>query len=430
MTSYLILKNFVLIDGTGRPPVSQCVLVIQGERIVYVGAEQGWTREAEATVTELDLEGRYVLPGLIDCHVHLAGEGAPDSRLRGDMGWATLLMLKHAQNSLAAGVTTIRDVGGRHGLEFAVRQAIELGMWAGPRMQLAGKLLSMTSAGTEYYDGMYREADGPDEVRKATREQLKAGADLIKVMATGAVLTPGEFPGAVQYGLDELRVAVEEAGKVGKGVAAHAHGIEGIRNAVTAGARTIEHGTYLYKDEQVMATMAEREIFLVPTLKAGFDVLYGDRPGVPDWIREKLKEVQDHAIRSVRRALELGVPIAMGTDASTPYNLHGDNALELQWMVEAGLSPMQTIVASTANAARALGWDSWLGTLETGKVADLIVVTGNPLDNIHVLIDRRNIALVMKAGQIVARQMALDAYKVPEEVMAGAWICCGLPVHE
>jgi imidazolonepropionase-like amidohydrolase len=159
-------------------------------------------------------------------------------------------------------------------------------------------------------------------------------------------------------------------------------------------------------------------------------VLYGDRPGVPDWIREKLKEVQDHAIRSVRRALELGVPIAMGTDASTPYNLHGDNALELQWMVEAELSPMQTIVASTANAARALGWDSWLGTLATGKVADLIVVTGNPLDNISVLTDRRNIALVMKDGQIVARQMALDAYKVPEEVMAGAWICCGLPVHE
>jgi len=296
-------------------------------------------------------------------------------------------------------------------------------------MQLAGKLLSITSAGTEYYEGMYREADGPDEVRKAAREQLKAGADLIKVLATGAVLAPGELPGAVQYGLDELQVAVEEAGKVGKVVAAHAHGIQGIRNAVAAGARTIEHGTYLHQDEQVIETMAERGIFLVPTLKAGFDVLYGDRPGVPDWIREKLREVQDHALKSVQRAFELGVPIAMGTDAATPYNLHGDNAMELHWMTEAGLSPMQTIVASTANAARALGWDSWLGTLEEGKVADLIVVAGNPLDDLRLLADRRNITLVIKDGEVVARQYATDAYEIPESAMAGAWICCGLPGH-
>lgn len=427
MSLTLVLKNLVLIDGTGRSAQRQKMLVIRDGRIVYIGEEGGWTTGPEESVTELDLGGGYVLPGLIDCHVHLAGEGAEDSRLRGDNGWATLLMLKHAQNSLAAGVTTVRDVGGRHGLEFSVRRAIESGMWAGPRMQLAGKLLSITSAGTEYYEGMYREADGPDEVRKAAREQLKAGADLIKVLATGAVLAPGELPGAVQYGLDELRVAVEEAGKVGKPVAAHAHGIQGIRNAVEAGARTIEHGTYLYQDERVMGSMAEREIFLVPTLKAGFDVLYGDRPGVPDWIMEKLKEVQDHALRSVRRALELGVPIAMGTDASTPYNFHGDNAMELVWMVEAGLSPMQAIVASTANAARALGWDSWLGTLEEGKVADLFVVRGNPLDDLRILADRRNIELVIKDGQIVARQYELDVYKVPEEVVAGAWICCGLP---
>ncbi len=433
MSSSLILKNFVLIDGTGRPPQQQCILVIQDKYITYVGDPAGWPMETEhvsASTTELDLGGHYLLPGLIDCHVHLAGEGTPDGRLRGDMGWATLLMLKHAQNSLAAGITTVRDVGGRHGLEFSVRRAFELGLWAGPRMQLAGKLLSITSAGTEYYEGMYREADGPDEVRKAAREQLKAGADLIKVLATGAVLTPDEKPGAVQYGLDELKIAVEEAAKVGKIVAAHAHGIQGIRNAVTAGARTIEHGTYLYQDERVMETMAEQEIFLVPTLKAGFDVLYGERPGIPTWIREKSKEVQDHALRSVQRALELGVPIAMGTDAATPYNLHGENTMELLWMTEAGLSPMQAIVASTANAARALGWDSWLGTLETGKAADLIVVTGNPLENLRSLTDRRNINMVIKDGQIVARQYPTDAYTIPEEAIAGAWICCGLPLPE
>ncbi len=381
-------------------------------------------------MTLLDLSGKTVLPGLIDCHVHLAMDGPADSKLEGETAWTTLLMLKHAQNNLAAGFTTVRDVGGRHGLEFSVRRAISEGLWAGPRMQLAGKLLSITSAGAAYYDGMYREADGVDEVRKAAREQLKAGADLIKVLATGAVLAPGEKPGAVQYGEDEIAAAVEEAGKVGKIVAAHAHGIQGIRNAVAAGVRTLEHGTYLHQDERLMETMAERGVFLVPTLKPGFDVLEGERPDVPDWIREKLKEVQEDAMLSVRRALELGVPIATGSDAATPYNYHGDNAMELVWMGEAGLSPMQVIVSSTANAAHALGWDSWLGTLEPGKVADLLVVDGNPLENLRVLADKRNIKLVFKEGEIVAQPATSTLRDVPEALIAGAWICCGIPTHK
>lgn len=427
MTTTIALKHMTLIDGTGRQPRENAVIVLRGKRIDFVGDAAQWQPEEHELVTTLDLSGRTVLPGLIDCHVHLAMDGPPDSRLQGDWAWTTLLMLKHAQNSLAAGITTVRDVGGRHGLEFSVRRSVEQGLWVGPRMQLAGKLLSITSAGTDYYDGMYREADGVDEVRKAAREQLKAGADLIKVLATGAVLTPDEQPGAVQFGLDELTVAVEEARKVGKGVAAHAHALQGIRNAVAADVRTIEHGTYLNQDERLMATMAERGIFLVPTLKAGFDILSGDRPGIPDWIREKMKAVQEDAMRSVRRAAEFGVPIAMGTDAATPYNYHGDNAMELVWMQEAGLSPMQAIVASTANAARALGWDAWLGTLEPGKVADLIVVAGNPLDNLRLLADRRAIELVFKDGQVVAGPLA-ELSGVPESVMAGAWICCGLPL--
>lgn len=430
MTTAFVLKNMTLIDGTSSEPRENAVLVIREGKVAFVGDASEWQSDQREPIKTLDLQGKYVMPGLIDCHVHLAMDGPPDSKLVGDRAWTTLLMLKHAQNSLAAGVTTIRDVGGRHGLEFSVRKAIEQGLWVGPRMQLAGKLLSITSAGTEYYDGMYREADGPDEVRKATREQLKAGADLIKVLATGAVLTQNEKPDSTQYSLAELAVAVEEAAKVGKVVAAHAHGLEGIRNAVTAGVKTVEHGTYLNKDEHLMGVMAEREIFLVPTLKTGFDVLQGDRPGVPDWIREKLKQVQEDALLSVRRAVEIGVPIAMGTDAATPYNYHGNNAMELTWMQQAGMPPMQTIVASTANAARALGWDSWLGTLEVGKVADLIVVSGNPLDNLRLLADRQNIELVMKDGQVVARPPYQEQSVIPEEMMAGAWLCCGLPSPE
>jgi imidazolonepropionase-like amidohydrolase len=411
------------------------VVAFRDGRILYAGAADGWQAEmrrlADAGETVmLDLAGQYLLPGLIDLHVHLAMGGEADSRLQGDSAWTTLLMLAHARNSLAAGVTTVRDVGGRFGLEFVVRRAVEAGLYVGPRMALSGKLLSITSAGTDYYDGMYREADGPEEVRQATREQIKAGADWIKVLATGAVLTPGESPGAVQFGPDELAMAIMEATKAGRPVAAHAHGIEGIRNAVAAGVRTIEHGTYLHRDPHVMETMAERGIYLVPTLKAGFDVINSDQDSMPAWIVEKMKEIQEDALLSVRRALEMGVPIAMGTDAATPYNFHGENAMELVWMAEAGLSPMQCITAATASAARALGWDSWLGTVEAGKVADLVVCAANPLENLRHLADRSQITMVFKDGQVVARQLAHDEGAIPDEMLAGGWICCGLPTRE
>jgi imidazolonepropionase-like amidohydrolase len=430
-----ILHGATLIDGTGQPPVENAVVAFRDGRILYAGAADGWQAEmrrlADAGETVmLDLAGQYLLPGLIDLHVHLAMGGEADSRLQGDSAWTTLLMLAHARNSLAAGVTTVRDVGGRFGLEFVVRRAVEAGLYVGPRMALSGKLLSITSAGTDYYDGMYREADGPEEVRQATREQIKAGADWIKVLATGAVLTPGESPGAVQFGPDELAMAIMEATKAGRPVAAHAHGIEGIRNAVAAGVRTIEHGTYLHRDPHVMETMAERGIYLVPTLKAGFDVINSDQDSMPAWIVEKMKEIQEDALLSVRRALEMGVPIAMGTDAATPYNFHGENAMELVWMAEAGLSPMQCITAATASAARALGWDSWLGTVEAGKVADLVVCAANPLENLRHLADRSQITMVFKDGQVVARQLAHDEGAIPDEMLAGGWICCGLPTRE
>jgi imidazolonepropionase-like amidohydrolase len=423
MTLYL-LKHATLIDGTGSKPTERGLVAIEGEKIIYAGTAEDWQPPEGKETREIDLSRKYILPGLIDCHVHIAAECLPDSTMAGPWGWTTLIMLKHAQNTLSAGITTIRDVGGRHHLEFSLRKAVEAGLFAAPRMSLAGKLLSITTTGTEWYDGMYREADGVDEVRKAAREQLKAGADLIKVLATGAVLAPGEKPGAATFELDEIRAAVTEAAKVGKIVAAHAHGIEGIRNAVEAGVKTIEHGTYLNQDLKVMERMAKEEIFLVPTLKAGFDVIDGDRPGIPDWIMEKSKETQEDAMRSIRKAYEMGVPIAMGTDAATPYNFHGENAMELYYMSQAGISTMDCIVASTKNAARALGWDSKLGTLEAGKLADLIVVKKNPLDDLRSLADRKNIDYVMQSGKFVARQFS-EPSGIPEEWMAGAWICCG-----
>ena len=419
-----VLKNATLINGTGSKPIDQGLVAIEGETILFAGNVEDWQNPEGKIIHEMDLTGRTILPGLIDSHVHIALECLPDSTLSGPWGWTTLIMLKHAQNTLAAGITSIRDVGGRHHLEFSLRKAIEAGLFVGPRMSLAGKLLSITTTGTEWYEGMYREADGVEEVRKAAREQLKAGADLIKVLATGAVLAPGEKPGAATFELEEIRAAVIEAAKVGKIVAAHAHGIEGIRNAVEAGAKTIEHGTYLHQDLRLIERMAKEEIFVVPTLKAGFDVIEGDRPGIPDWILEKSKETQEDAMKSIRKAYEMGVPIAMGTDAATPYNFHGENAMELYYMSQAGISAMDCIVASTKNAARALGWDSKLGTLEAGKLADLIVVKKNPLDDLRSLANRNNIEYVMQGGKFVARQF-VEPTGIPEELMAGAWICCG-----
>lgn len=418
-----IFTNATLINGTGSKPIERGILVVEDQHIVFAGSSERWKETEGKSCVEIDLAGKFILPGLIDCHVHIACECFPDSVLNGPLGWTTLVMLRHAQNTLAAGITTIRDVGGRHHLEFSLRKAVEAGLFAAPRMSLAGKLLSITSTGNEWYEGMYREADGVDEVRKAAREQLKAGADLIKVLATGAVLAPGEKPGAAQFEMEEIRAAVVEAAKVGKIVAAHAHGIDGIRNAVEAGAKTIEHGTYLNQDPRVMERMAKEGIFLVPTLKAGFDVIYGDKPDIPDWIMEKSKETQEDAMLSLRRAYEMGVPIAMGTDAATPYNFHGENAMELEYMSQAGMSAMDCIVASTKNAARALGWENKVGTLEAGKLADLIVVNQNPLENLKSLADRTNIEHVMQGGKFVARQFANDS-GIPEELMAKAWVCC------
>jgi imidazolonepropionase-like amidohydrolase len=407
-----LLKNITLIDGTGRDPVVGAVIVIRDGKIYYAGPASGWKarvddrregrNEPDGDAIILDLQGRYVLPGLIDAHVHLAGSGEADSQFHAPKGQMALKILSNAQKNLAAGITTVRDLGGWNELEFDVRWAIQRGEFAGPRMCLAGRFISITEAGAEYYAGMYRVADGVEEVRKAVREQVKNGADVIKMGVTGAVLVESGVPGATHFNFDEIRALVDEARKFGKPVAMHAHGMDGIRKAVEAGVNTLEHGTYLHQDPGVIQQMAQREIFLVPTLKVGWDIILAQESNIPDWITEKSQASQGDAERSLKMAFEAGVPIALGSDVGTPLNYHGENALEAYWMHKAGLSVMDAIVAATGNAARALGWASWMGTLEAGKVADLIVHTKNPLDDLRRLADKLSLQFVMKDGLIVA----------------------------
>jgi imidazolonepropionase-like amidohydrolase len=409
-----LLNNLTLIDGTGRDPIDGAVIAIRDGKILYAGPASGWSETGGSAII-LNLQGQYVLPGLIDAHVHLSGSGEANSQFYAPTGQMALKILSNAQKNLAAGITTVRDLGGWSELEFDVRRAIQRGEFAGPRMCLAGRFISITEAGADYYVGMYRVADGVDEVRKAVREQVKHGADVIKMGVTGAVLVENGVPGVTHFNYDEMQALVEEAKKFDKPVAMHAHGIDGIRKAVEAGVNTLEHGTYLFQDPSVIEQMAQRGVFLVPTLKVGWDIIHAEGSAIPLWIMDKNKATQGEAEHSLKMAYEAGVQIAMGSDVGTPLNYHGENALEVYWMHKAGLSAMDAIVSATSNAVRALGWDSWLGTLEADKVADLIVHAKNPLQDLRVLADKQSLQFVMKDGLIVAGHAGSE---LPKELFA------------
>lgn len=379
----LLLTAARLIDGTGSPPIRPGAVLIEGDRVVAVGAHLAAPADAE----RIDLPGGSILPGLIDLHVHLSDAGLPDATVQdGDPAVLRALRLaEHARRTLAAGVTTVRDLGGRDHLEFDLRRAAEDGLLRAPRLVLAGKIVSRPTPGASSWRGMYREASGIAELVQALREQVDAGADVIKLMATGAVLAPAnEHPGVAQLDADELRALVDAAHALGRRVAAHAHGIEGIRRCVAAGVDTIEHGTHLHEDPAVVRAMAVRGIFLVPTLKALQNIADPPGRGIPPEMVAKARERRADRDATFRRALEAGVPIGMGTDAATPFNRHGENAEELALMVGLGMSPLAAIVASTSVAARALGRDD-IGVLTPGKLADVAVWHGDPLIDITVL---------------------------------------------
>jgi imidazolonepropionase-like amidohydrolase len=382
-TRAVLITAGALIDGTGAAPLRPGAVLIEVDRIVSVGR----TIDAGSDAKRIDVPDGTITPGLIDCHVHLSDAGLADASVqdRDPSGLRVLRMAEHARRTLVAGFTTVRDVGGRDHLEFALRRAAQEGLIRTPRLVLAGKIVSMTTAGASSWLGMYRQADGAREVIKAVREQVAAGADVIKIMATGAVLAPGhERPSSAQFTAEELKAAVETAHALGLRIAAHAHGVVGIARAVEAGVDTIEHGTHLHEDPGVAREMAARGVFLVPTLKALAKIADPEGPGVPEAMRAKAHDRRSDRDRTFSTTLEVGVPIAMGTDAATPFNRHGENAEELELMVTLGMSPVAAIAAASGAAARALGRDD-LGVLAPGKLADLAVWQGMPHEDIRVL---------------------------------------------
>jgi len=304
-----------------------------------------------------------------------------------------------ASRTLLAGITSVRDVGGWNHLEMELRAAIERGERIGPRLFLAGKLLSMPTEAVTYYPGMYEVASGPEDVRAAAIRQLDRGADVVKVMATGSILSPeGEDAGVTQFGPEELRAVVEAARSYGRPVAAHAHAAEGIRAAVDAGVASIEHGTYA--DEAVLGMMAERGVFLVPTLSTATSLFRNQEivRVMPSHLRERLADTAATHVAAMRLARRFGVPIAMGTDAGTPGNHHGRNADECVAMVEEmGMTPKEAVRAATADAARLLWQGRDVGALEPGRFADVIGLRADPIEDPAEL---TRVAFVMKGGVV------------------------------
>jgi imidazolonepropionase-like amidohydrolase len=299
----------------------------------------------------------------------------------------------NARTLLEYGFTTVRNCGSSHGVDLALRAAIERGYVRGPRLLAAGACVTMTG-GHGWMMG--REVNGADEARKAAREQLKAGVDLIKIMATGGVMTPGVEPGSAQLTVEEMRAAVEEAHKAGRKTATHAQGTQGIKNAILAGLDSIEHGIFL--DEEVVGMMVERGVALVPTLAAPYHIVRGGtEAGIPEYAVEKSKRVIDAHNASFKLALKAGVTIAMGTDCGTPLNQPGLNALELELMVKAGMTPLEALVASTSVAAKVCDRPQ-LGALSKGLLADILVVDGNVSQDVTLLQKKGNVKLVVKDG--------------------------------
>lgn len=396
----LVLTNVRLIDGTGSQAREQVTITVNNGRIVRVtqGADASSDPQAETRQT-LDLGGRTLMPGLINSHVHIMMDAGPEpfSAMQQSGLAATVLKgAKMGERMIRAGITSARDLGGFEYGELALRDAFASGQFTGPRLLCAGKVITMTG-GHGWPIGS--ESDGPDEVRKAARQNLKRGVDCIKIMATGGVLTPGVEPGAQQLSEEEIRAAVEEAHKVGKRTATHAQGTEGIKAALRAGIDTVEHGIFL--DEEAIEMMLARSVVFVPTLAAPHQIVEaGEARGIPAYAVEKSRRVIDAHNKSFQWAASSGVTIAVGNDGGTPFNPSDDVVTEMRLMVQYGMSQMGAIMAATLGSAKALGLSEETGTIQVGKWADCLVLDedADPLQDITAV---SKVWMVVKQGKIL-----------------------------
>jgi imidazolonepropionase-like amidohydrolase len=376
-----------VFDGISEGVIEDGAVVVEDGRIASVGPARGLPEA-------VDLGDVMLMPGLIDAHVHLVWDASAEPHemvARQSRALTVLRCAKNAALHLRAGVTTVRDVGSTDGLAVEIGRAVELGILSGPRVVAAGQAIAMTG-GHGWFLG--READGPDALRRAAREEIKAGASCIKLMASGGVYGHAEEPGSPQLNVEEMRPAVEEAHKAGRKAAAHAYSVEAINNALEAGVDSVEHGSFL--DRETMERMREQGTYLVPTMSVYAAMAEkGPSLGSPEYITRKTAEVLEASGEAFRLALEAGVPVAAGTDCGAPGHRHGTLPEELRLMVEAGATPPQALRFGTSAAAELLGLGDEVGALEPGKRADLLAVTGDPTLDIKAL---REVRLVLRDG--------------------------------
>ncbi len=397
----MLFHNGAIFDGDALLP-AEWALLVEGDRIAGLGSLAGFDGYAGPRT---DISGQTLLPGLIDCHAHLTLSGDLDgfggALTRFSRSGLTLRALENAQACLRGGITALRDCGGVDHVEIAVRDACNSGRLLGPTLRVAGRCICMTG-GTNC--AVARVADGPTEIVKAVREQVHAGCDCIKLMATGGVLSPGTDVDDAQYTQAELEAGVAEARRFNKPVATHAIGAAGILNAARAGVDSIEHGVFL--TDESMREMLARQVFLVPTLAAITHICANLEQGFSAEVVAKANKVALASRRSVQRYHEAGGRIAMGADTGTPFNPHGSNARELQYLVEAGMAAVDALKSATANAADLLRLPT-RGRLKDGFVADLLLVDGDPTRDISRAAERSNHRGVFKGGVCVHQRMRL-----------------------
>ena len=405
-----IVRAARLIDGTGAPPLTPGMVRIEGDRIIDVGSAIRIPPGARV----IDLGDATLLPGLIDLHTHLTGDARvhwEDALVKSTPGRDALWGARNARVTLLAGFTTVRDMGPSWPfVDVELRRAIDDGAVPGPRMLVAGNYVSSTGgAGDARQFSIYVDvpivrnlADGADEVTKAVRTNLKNGADFIKILATGAVLSKGISPGAQQYSDAEIQAAVTEARRWGRQVAAHAHGADGIKASIRAGVRTVDHGSYLDDEAIALLKASNRQVFYVPTLYTStvIERAGADNP-VPESERERSRQIRTNKDAGFRRAIAANIPIGFGTDAAVIP--HGENAREFSERVQLGESPMAAIVSATSLNAEILGWQSRVGTIAQGMLADIVAVPGNPLRDITAL---ERVGFVMKGGVTYREELA------------------------